>query len=225
MMARILIAFYSRGGSTEALAKAVAEGARGAGGEVRLRRAAEVVDEKIMAQVKGWTENSRRMLREYGTPTLEDADWADALVFGTPTRYGNVCAELKAFIDSTGPLWAQGKLNGKAGAVFVSTQTTHGGNETTALTLYAPMAHLGLVIVPAGYVDPVLFRAGTPYGASTVSGSGDSPPREDDLAAARVHGARIARVAEALKPLRARPLPELQRASAESREAEPVESA
>jgi NAD(P)H dehydrogenase (quinone) len=198
----VLIAFYSRNGSTEALARAFAEGAKAAGAETRLRRARDIVAPEIIAGVPGWKENAARMDATYEAPTTADVEWADAIVFGTPTRFGNVAAELKAFIDSLGGLWAKGKLVNKAGAVIVSTQTTHGGNETTALTLYAPMAHLGFVIVPAGYVDPVQFAAGTPYGASTVSGSGHEPPSENDVAAAKVHGGRVAKIAAAIKSTR-----------------------
>jgi NAD(P)H dehydrogenase (quinone) len=198
----VLIAFYSRNGSTEALARAFAEGAKAAGAETRLRRARDIVTPEIIASVPGWKENAARMDSTYEAPTTADVEWADAIVFGTPTRFGNVAAELKAFIDSLGGLWAKGKLVNKAGAVIVSTQTTHGGNETTALTLYAPMAHLGFVIVPAGYVDPVQFAAGTPYGASTVSGSGHEPPSENDVAAAKVHGGRVAKIAAAIKSTR-----------------------
>ena len=89
-------------------------------------------------------------------------------MFGTPTRFGAVTAELKAYIDGLGGLWFQGKLNGKAGSAFTSTSSLHGGNESTILSLYNPMAHLGLIIVPLGYADPALFKAGTPYGASAV---------------------------------------------------------
>ncbi len=201
-MANVLIAFYSRNGSTEALARAFADGAAAAGATTRLRRARDIVAPELVAAVPGWKDNAARMDAAYEAPSHADIEWADAVVFGTPTRFGSIAAELKAFIDSLGGLWAKGKLVNKAGAVIVSTQTTHGGNETTALTLYAPLAHLGLVIVPAGYVDPVLFAAGTPYGATTVSGN-NQPPREDEVAAAKVHGARVARVASALKPLRA----------------------
>jgi len=104
--------FYSRDGAVETLAKAVAEGARHAGAEVRLRRVPDLVSPAVMAKVPGWEERSKRMLAEYGTPTLADAEWADGIIFGTPTRFGNTSAELKAFIDSLGSLWFQGKLNG-----------------------------------------------------------------------------------------------------------------
>jgi len=134
----------------------------------------------------------------YEAPTADDAAWADALVFGTPTRFGNASAELKAFIDSLGGLWFQGALNGKVGSAFASTQSAHGGNEGTILSLYPPMAHLGLIIVPTGYGDPAMFKAGTPYGASAVSGI--SPlPTEDELAVARFQGTRIAQVTKALR--------------------------
>jgi NAD(P)H dehydrogenase (quinone) len=197
-MTNILIAFYSRNGSTEALAKAIAEGAEAAGAEVRLRRAREFVGPEIMAQAPGWAENAARMNAAYEAPTAADAEWADAIVFGTPTRFGNASAELKAYIDSLGGLWFQGKLNGKVGSAFVSTSGPHGGNESTIISLYNPMAHLGLIIVPTGYADPSLFKAGTPYGASAVSGA--SPlPSDDELAVATFQGKRVAQIATALK--------------------------
>ena len=196
---KILIAFYSRGGSTEALAKAIAEGARAEGAEVVLRRAREVVSREIMAHADGWIENADRMNAEYEAPTPADADSADGIIFGTPTRFGTISSELKAYIDSLGGLWFQGKLNGKAGSAFSSTQSVHGGNESTSLSLYNPMVHLGIIIVPLGYADPVLFKAGTPYGASTVTGQNNAPPTANDLEVARFQGRRVAQVAKALK--------------------------
>ncbi len=198
-MAKILIAFYSRSGSTEALAKAVAEGAAAEGAEIRLRRAREFVGADIMAQAPGWAESAARMNALYEAPTADDAEWADAIVFGTPTRFGNAAAELKAYIDGLGGLWFQGKLNGKVGSAFVSTQSAHGGNESTILSLYNPLAHLGLIIVPTGYADASVFKAGTPYGASAVSGA-NPLPTEDELAVARFQGKRVAQVAALLRP-------------------------
>ncbi len=199
MATKMLIAFYSRNGSTEALARAVAEGAETEGAEVRLRRAREFVSAEIMAQAPGWRENAERMNAAYEAPSADDADWADAIVFGTPTRFGNAAAELKAYIDSLGGLWFQGKLNGKIGSAFVSTQSAHGGNESTILSLYNPMAHLGLIIVPTGYADPAVFKGGTPYGASAVSGA--SPlPTANELEVARFQGSRVATVARAVRP-------------------------
>ncbi len=199
MPTNVLIAFYSRNGSTEALAKSIAEGARAAGAEVRLRRARELVGPEVMAHAPGWADNAARMNAAYEAPTEADAEWADAILFGTPTRFGAVSSELKAYIDALGGLWFQGKLVGKAGSAFTSTGGLHGGNESTNISLYNPMAHLGMIIVPLGYAEPVLFRAGTPYGASTVSGQDNSPPTADDLEVARFQGRRVTEVATALK--------------------------
>ncbi len=203
MATNVLIAFYSRTGSVEALAKAVAEGAQAAGAEVRLRRAREFVGPGIMAKAPGWADAAARMNGLYEAPTEADAEWADAIIFGTPTRFGNSSAELKAYIDSLGGLWFQGKLVGKVGSAFTSTGGMHGGNESTIISLYNPMAHLGFIIVPLGYSDPLLFKAGTPYGASAVvNGQDRTAPTEDDLGVARHQGRRVAQVATALKAAR-----------------------
>ena len=199
MAVNIFIPFYSRGGVTEALAKAVAEGAQGSGAEVRLRRCREVVSAEIMTHAKGWKEAADAMNARYEAPTEADAEWADAIVFGTPTRFGNVSSELKAYVDSLGGLWFQGKLNGKVGSAFNSTSTQHGGNESTSLTAYNFMAHLGLIIVPLGYSDPVMFAGGTPYGATSISGQNETPPDENALNVAKYQGKRVAQVASALK--------------------------
>lgn len=195
----VLVAFYSRSGVTEALANAVGEAAAKEGAEVRLRRAREFVGPDVMAKAAGWKESADAMNARYPAPTAEDAEWADAVIFGTPTRFGNVSAELKAYIDSLGGLWAQGRLNNKAGSVFCSTSTPHGGNEATLLTMYVPLAHLGFIIVPTGYVDPTVFSAGTPYGASSVSFNQAKPPSAEDLAVAHWQGRRVTMVARALK--------------------------
>jgi len=196
---KILIAFYSRSGVTEALATSIAEGARAAGAEVRLRRAREVVSPEIINSVPGWAEQAAALNAKYEAPTEADAEWADAIVLGTPTRFGAVSSELKAYIDSLGGLWFQGKLNGKVGSVFGSSSTVHGGNESTLISLYNPLAHLGLIIVPLGYADPALFKAGSPYGATSVSFNQAAPPTADDLEVARFQGKRVATVAKALK--------------------------
>jgi len=199
----VLIAFYSRNGSTEALANAVAEGARAEGANVVLRRAREIVPREIIDKVPGWAANADRMSALYGTPTEADAEAADAIVFGSPTRFGNISSELKAYVDSLGGVWFRGVLNGKVGSAFCSTQTPHGGNESTSITMYNFMAHLGLIIVPLGYADPAMFRgAGTPYGVSSVSGQNSEPPTEDDLEVARFQGRRVAQVARALKAVK-----------------------
>lgn len=196
---RVLIVFYSRSGVTEALAKGIAEGATKEGAEVRLRRAREFVGPEVMAQAPGWKESAEAMNARYPAPTADDAAWADAIVFGTPTRFGNASAELKAYIDSLGALWFGGKLNNKVGAVFGSSSSPHGGNETTLVSLYAPLAHLGLLIVPTGYLDPSVFKAGSPYGATSVSANQALPPTADDLEVAQWQGKRVTWVAKAIK--------------------------
>lgn len=202
-MAKILIAFYSRNGSTEALAKALAEGAESVGAEVRMRRARELVGVDVVESVPGWKESAERQNALYAAPTAEDAEWADAIVFGSPTRFGIISSELKAYIDSLGGLWFQGKLFNKAGAAFGATASTHGGAESTLLGLFAAMSHLGLVIVPNGYGDPITFQGGTPYGSHTaVDGQYVKAPAEADLAVAKYQGKRVAQVAALLTPLR-----------------------
>ena len=201
--AKILVVFYSRDGSVEALAKAIGEGAREAGAEVRLRRVPDIVPAAVMEKVSGWEQRSKRMLAEYGAPTPADAEWADGILFGTPTRFGNVSAELKAFIDSLGGLWFQGKLNGKAAGAFTSTAGPHGGNEATVISLFIPMAHLGFIIVPNGYTHEKLVQGhGTPYGSSSTSGQNSAPPTKDELEVAKHQGARVTKVAAALKAAR-----------------------
>ncbi len=195
---KVLIAFYSRNSSTEILANAIAQGAIEEGAEVRLRRAREFVGDDIMSQVPGWRENAQAMNQKYEAPSEADAEWADAIVFGTPTRFGSISSELKAYIDGLGGLWFQGKLNGKVGSVFGATSSLHGGNESTLLSIYTPMAHLGLIIVPLGYADPAMFKAGTPYGATHVSARDSLKPNDEHLAVARFQGRRVTSVARGL---------------------------
>lgn len=196
---KVLIPFYSRSGTIEALAKAIAEGAQGEGAEVRLRRARELVGHDILSSVPGWKESAEAMNARYAEPTAEDAVWADGLIFGTPTRFGAVASELKAYIDGLGGLWAKGALNGKAGSAFAGSATPHGGNEITSLSLYPVFAHLGLIIVPTGFADAAMFAgAGTPYGASVVSGNPPAGPTEAELAVARFQGRRVAQIARKL---------------------------
>ncbi|MBC8135590.1 MAG: NAD(P)H:quinone oxidoreductase [Fibrella sp.] len=198
----ILIPFYSRDGHTEALAKAIAEGAQAEGATVKLRRAREIVSREIMAKSPGWIENADRMDALYEAPTPEDAEWADGLIFGTPTRFGNISSELKSYVDSLGGLWFQGKLNGKAGSAFAATGSLHGGNESTPISMYNFMVHLGLILVPLGYSDPAMFEAGTPYGATTYSLNGNREVSEQELAVARHQGKRVTQIARVLKTLR-----------------------
>lgn len=196
---KILIPFYSRTGTIEALAKAVAEGAAAEGAEVRLRRARELVGPEIMASMPGWKESAEAMNQRYAAPTADDAVWADGVIFGTPTRFGSMASELKAYIDSLGGLWVQGKLNGKAGSAFAGSGQPHGGNESTVISLWNPLAHLGFIIVPTGYADGAMFAgAGSPYGASVISGHPPAGPSEAELAVARFQGKRVTQVAKKL---------------------------
>jgi len=199
MPTNVLLAFYSRNGTIENLALAAGEGARAAGAEIRMRRARELVPQEVMARAPGWIDNAKRMNAAYEAPTEADAEWADAIIFGTPTRFGCVCAEVKAYVDSLGGLWAAGKLAGKVGSALSATSQLHGGNETTIVSLWPPLAHLGFIIVPPGYADPAMFSAGSPYGATASTGRERRPLTDAEKAAARWQGTRVTRVAAALK--------------------------
>lgn len=191
---KVSIAFYSRNFSTEAPAIAVGKGAASKGAGVRLRRARELVSEDVMPKAPGWVENSAAMNSRYPAPSEDDAEWADAIIFGSPTRFGLIASELMAYLDALGGLWFQGKLNGKVGSAFGSISSVHGGNESTLTSLFAPMAHLGMIIVPLGYANPVLFRAGTPYGATHASRGDTVVPTDDELEVARFQGKRVASI-------------------------------
>lgn len=195
---RLLIVFYSRTGSVEALAKAAAEGACSQGATVRLCRAREVVDSATMAKSAGWLAEATRQNALYEEPTTDDAEWADAILFGTPCYFGSMATELKAYFDQLGPQWKSGALAGKVGGAFATASWPHGGTEVVTLSLYAPMAHLGMVIVPTGYTDQVMLEAGSPYGASSIVGAENNPPRSEDLDAARHQGRRMVLIASAL---------------------------
>jgi NAD(P)H dehydrogenase (quinone) len=188
----VLVAFYSRYGNTRALAEGIAEGARAIqGANVRLRKAADLAPDEIIAADARWAAAREEMAELYPEPTNDDIEWADVIFLGTPTRYGNPSAEIKLVIDRTGPLWLAGKLVDKVFSVFVSTSTLHGGNESTILAMMNPILHLGGIIVAPGYADPIMFQAGTPYGASSVSGpNADELPTQADMAVARFIGKR-----------------------------------
>ncbi len=196
--ARLLIVFYSRSGSVEALANAAAEGAKESGATVRVRRAREVVDEAIMAKADGWLDQAHRQNALYEAPTTDDAEWADAILFGTPCYFGAMATELKAYLDQLGPQWKHGALAGKVGGAFAAASWPHGGTEVVTLSLYAPMAHLGMVILPTGYTDEAMLEAGSPYGASAICGTEHRPPREEDLDAVRHQGRRMVAITRAL---------------------------
>lgn len=195
---RLLIVYYSRSGGVEALAAAAAGAAREAGADVRVRRAREVADAAAMAKVEGWTESAARQNALYTAPTHGDAEWADAILFGTPSYFGAMATELKNFLDLLGPQWKRGALAGKVGGAFAAASWPHGGSEVVTLSLYAPMAHLGMVILPTGYTDEAMLEAGSPYGASAIVGAKNDPPRQEDLDAAEHQGRRMVAIAGAL---------------------------
>jgi NAD(P)H dehydrogenase (quinone) len=196
--ARVLIVFYSRNGSVETLAGAAATAAREAGAEVRMRRAREVVDDAVMAKVEGWAESAARQNALYPAPTPADAEWADAILFGTPSYFGAMATELKNVLDQLGPQWKRGALSGKVGGAFATASWPHGGSEVVTLSLYAPMAHLGMVILPTGYTDEAMLEAGSPYGASAIVGAEHADPRTEDMDAARHQGRRLVAITDAL---------------------------
>ena len=198
MTVKLLIVFYSRSGSTEALAVAAAEAAREAGAEVRLRRAREVAPDAVIDKAEDWRKHADRMNALYAAPETDDTTWADAILFGTPCYFGSMATELKAFLDQLGAQWKKGALAGKVGGAFASVSWPHGGSEVVTLSLYAPMAHLGMIIVPTGYTDEAMLEAGSPYGASTVVGAENRPPCKEDLDAMRHQARRTVETAAAL---------------------------
>ncbi len=195
---RFLTIYYSRSGSVEALATAAAEAAREAGAEVRIRRAREVADADTMAKTKGWPESAARQNALYPAPEHTDAEWADVILFGTPCYFGAMATELKNFLDQLGPQWKKGTLAGKLGGAFATASWPHGGTEAVTLSLYVPMAHLGMIIVPTGYTDEAMLEAGSPYGASAIVGAENRPPRPEDLDAIRHQARRMVAIAGAL---------------------------
>ncbi|ROP41939.1 NAD(P)H:quinone oxidoreductase [Saccharothrix texasensis] len=192
---KIAVIYYSATGSVHAMARAAAEAAEG---EVRLRKVRELAPDEAIASNEGWAAHVRQT-QDVPEATLDDLEWADLLIFGTPTRYGLPTAQLKQFIDSTGPLWAQGKLVDKVATSFTSAGTAHGGQETTITALNNTFYHWGCVIVPPGYADPIQFQAGNPYGTSHVSNNGQTPPGQVELAAVTFQTRRAVRIARALK--------------------------
>lgn len=188
---RIAVIYYSATGHTYRLAEALASGAADAGGEVRLRQVHELAPATAIASNPAWQAHAAETAT-IAEASLEDLEWADGLAFGAPTRYGMVAAQLKQFLDLTGPLWQQGKLADKVVTSFTGASTAHGGHETTLLSLSAVFAHWGSVIVPLGYTDPAVFVTGNPYGSTWLSGGGPGPD-ELTLQVARHQGARLTR--------------------------------
>jgi NAD(P)H dehydrogenase (quinone) len=202
---KILVVYYSLYGHVRQLALAVAEGVASVPGvELVLRRVQEFADieREVIPQSKHALEIWEQH-REVPVCTLDDLKAADGILFGTPTRFGNMTAQMKRLFDSAAPLWLEGALEGKPGGVFVSTATTHGGQETTPLTMMVPLLHLGMLIVGVPYSTPGLLhtegRGGSPYAPSTVAGPrNELVPTSEDLEIARALGKRVAEIAQKL---------------------------
>ena len=194
---KVSIIYYSSTGTTYRLAQAIAEGAEKAGAQVTLRKVRELAPEEAVKSNEGWAQH-QVATQDVPEATPEDIVGADAVIFGSPTRYGNIAAQLKQFIDTLGPQWSQGLLADKVYSGFTSTSTEHGGQESTILALYTTVHHFGGIVVAPGYTDPVKFGDGNPYGSSFVSGQG-SEPDQVALDAAVYQGKRVAEIAAALK--------------------------
>lgn len=197
-MAKVLVLYYSSWGHVEQLAKAAAEGAASAGAEVTIKRVPELVPEAVARQFHYKLDQEAPI-----ADPNELADY-DAIIFGTPTRFGNMAAQMKQFLDQTGGLWAQGKLIGKVGSVFASTASQHGGQETTITSFHTVLLHHGMVVVGLPYafqglVGVDVVKGGTPYGATTLSdGDGSRQPSAVELDGARFQGKHVAEIAAKL---------------------------
>lgn len=194
----VAIVYYSATGSVYGLAQAAAASAEAEGGSVRLRKVHELAPQEAIESNEGWSKHALET-QDVTEATLDDLEWADVILLGTPTRYGLPTAQLKQFIDSTGPLWGQGKLINKVASSFTSTGTAHGGQESTILALNNTFYHWGCVIVAPGYADPIQFQSGNPYGTSHISNNGANPPGEIELAAMTFQTKRTVQIAAALK--------------------------
>ena len=200
---KVLVVFYSMYGHIYKMAEAIAEGAREVeGAEVALRRVPETLSTEILAKM-GAIE-PQKAFAHIPLCTVDELPEADAIIFGTPTRFGNMCGQMKQFIDATGKLWMAGKLVGKVGSVFTSSATQHGGQESTILTFHVPLFAQGMIIVGLPYAFQGLMKmdeitGGSPYGASTIAGtSGERTPTDNELAGARFQGRHVAAIAAKL---------------------------
>ena len=201
---KIQIVFYSMYGHVYRMAEAVSEGARSVPGtDVKILQVPELVPPEILKQ--SGADTARKAFAHIPTAKVDDLADADAIIFGTPTRYGNMCAQMRNFMDQTGGLWMKGSLVGKPAGVFTSTATQHGGQETTITSFHTTLLHLGMIIVGVPYSEQRLMETGevsggTPYGASTIAGpDGSRIPSENELAIARFQGKHVAEIAKKLK--------------------------
>ncbi|MEV6654668.1 NAD(P)H:quinone oxidoreductase [Streptomyces sp. NPDC051219] len=194
----LAIVYYSSTGTIAEIAKELRDAGVKAGAEVRLVKAAELAPQAAIDSNPAWAANHAATA---GIPeaTPEDIEWADAVLFGSATRFGNLSAQLKQFIDTLGGLWAQGKLADKVYSGFTSSATAHAGQETTLQALYTSVHHFGGIVVAPGFTDPVKFADGNPYGTSHVDGQGTNPVDDTTRAAARHQAERVVKIAAQLK--------------------------
>jgi NAD(P)H dehydrogenase (quinone) len=195
-MAKVLVLYYSMYGHIETMASAVAEGARSvAGTEVTIKRVPELMSEETARKA------GAKLDQPAPIATVDELPGYDAIIFGTPTRFGNMCAQMRNFLDQTGGLWLKGALIGKVGSVFTSTATQHGGQETTITSFHTTLLHHGMILVGVPYSCQEIMNmseitGGSPYGASTLAGGdGSRRPSENELKVARFQGSHVAQVA------------------------------
>jgi NAD(P)H dehydrogenase (quinone) len=200
---KVLIVFYSTYGHIFKMAEAVAEGAKEVtGAEVHIRRVPETLPEEVLEKMGAV--DAQKAFSHVAVCTVDELAEADAIIFGTPTRFGNMCGQMRQFLDATGQLWAKGSLVGKVGSVFASSATQHGGQESTILTFHITLLHQGFVIVGLPYAFQGQMRidevtGGSPYGATTIAGGdGSRMPSENELEAARFQGKHVASIAAKL---------------------------
>ncbi|MGI8918046.1 MAG: NAD(P)H:quinone oxidoreductase [Pyrinomonadaceae bacterium] len=195
-MAKVLVLYYSMYGHVETMANAIAAGAREVTGtEVDIKRVPELVPEEVARKA------GAKLEQEAPIAKVDELPNYDAIIFGTPTRFGNMCAQMRNFLDQTGGLWMNGSLVGKVGSVFTSTATQHGGQETTIISFHITLLHQGMIIVGVPYAEARLMNmteisGGSPYGASTLAGTdGSRMPSENELGIARYQGKHVAEIA------------------------------
>ena len=200
---KVLVVFYSTYGHVYKMAKAVAAGAgEVAGAEVAIRQVPETLPQEVLEKMGAM--DAQKAFSQIPVCTVDELAGADAIIFGTPTRFGNMCGQMRQFLDATGQLWANGSLVGKVGSVFTSTATQHGGQESTILTFHVTLLHHGFIVVGLPYTFQGQMRldeitGGSPYGASTIAGGdGARMPSENELEAARFQGKHVAEITSKL---------------------------
>ena len=195
---KLAIVYYSSTGTITEIAKELHDAGVKAGADVRLLRVAELAPRAAIESNPAWAAN-HAATASVPEAAPQDIEWADAVIFGTPTRFGNVSSQLKQFIDTLGGLWAEGKLADKVYSGFVSTATAHAGHESTLLALYNSVHHFGGIVVSPGFTDPAKFTDGNPYGTSHADGQGTNPVGDTTRTAARIQAERVVRIAGTIK--------------------------